>query len=109
MPVAAETAYLIRVVSEPEEEPIKLTQNDFDLLIDVGRRTAPVEEGVSTVEFATVETVNGENFMYRGAVMNPDEGASLLGRALARIIREALDRMDEEAREREENDNPSTP
>lgn len=108
MPVTTEeTAYLIRVVSEPEEDPIKLTQYDFDLLIDIGKRMTPLEEGVSTVEFATVETVNSNDFMYRGGVLDADEGASLLGRALAHIIREALDRLDAEAQEREEHDDSS--
>jgi hypothetical protein len=60
--------YLLRIIEEPEEPPIGLTQEDFDLILDHGSTLPPRGEAeeMDNKDFAFIETVKGKKFMYHG-------------------------------------------
>jgi hypothetical protein len=83
-------AYLLRIVSEPGEDPIPLTQADFNVLLDLGSRHVRVTDDGGTVDFATIETIDHGPFLYRDAPIADGPMADLLGRALAEVLHAVL-------------------
>ena len=97
------TTYLIRINSEPEEEPLRLSQADFDLIMDLGAREgADYFAGADDLKpFATVETEPAEDeFTWRGEVVSGDDCERLFAAGFSFLLRSALDAaLEQHARE----------
>ena len=83
--------YLLRIVDEPNEEPIGLTQGDFDQLVNLGK-SIEIDESRKLVDFATLETIGDEEqFMFEGEALSADEAARYCGQGLESVLRSLLD------------------
>jgi hypothetical protein len=94
--------YVLKIVEEPAQEGIMLTQADFDQLIASGKAAlgeeAPTDEipgATSTlVDFATIETIDpAGDFIFHGQVIDPESAALFCGRGLDEALRAALGRV----------------
>jgi hypothetical protein len=87
--------YLLALVDEPQEDPIALTQADFDQLILVGKQQ-PEDDAPRVIEFATLTTVEPhDNFLCEGEPIDPDEASTYCARAIVYLLREAVRRAEE--------------
>jgi len=89
--------YLLDIINEPDEEPVRLTQEDFDQLVRLGKSLEPdhipdPEAQKRLVDFATLETVEGtDTFMFEGQEIDSEEAALYCGLGLMQAIRDLLD------------------
>lgn len=92
------TVYVMRINAEPDEEPLRLSQEDFDLLMDMGSREQPSAHESDLVDFATVETEpSADPFTWHDQPVDEDVAAVTLGRGLGYVIRSALEHLREQA------------
>lgn len=97
MQQTAPREYLITVLEdvEPQADPIRLSQSDFDALVRAGRDADPGEgSSGELVPFATVETSDGGPFVFGGAIVETEKVAAWLERGLSQALREALARAE---------------
>lgn len=84
--------YRLTLVDEPHEDPIELTQADFDQLVRVGM-AQPEQDPQTLVDFATLATVEpNDAFLYQEGPIDPEAAGVYCGRAIGYILREALQR-----------------
>lgn len=90
------THYILTVHDEPDN-PIILTQEDFDLIYRIGL-TKPTENKQSTskenntVDFASMETLNNTPYKYEGSIVSEEDAEKYFGAGLMTVISEALER-----------------
>lgn len=102
--------YVLRIIEEPEEDGIMLTQADFDQLVTLGKAAsvkqpgeatqtddAPAEEiapettAANMVPFATLETIDpAGTFTYLGEAIDEATAGALCERGLSAALRSAL-------------------
>lgn len=90
-----ERTYVVKIVDEPDEQPITLSQAEMDMMLTLGSQQ-PVLDG-RTRSFATVETADGEPFIHNGVPIDEDVAAEWLSRAFTAAVLAAIEnhRMDD--------------
>ena len=70
--------------------PILLTQEQLDILFDVGERSTPEEGWQHTIDFATLKSRDGGPVLRRGVPLSDQEGSDLLSRAMIIVLQTYL-------------------
>lgn len=102
--------YVLRIVEEPDEDGIMLTQADFDQLVTLGKtasvdqpdeaiqagdatgeEVAPEGASANMVPFATLETIDpAGTFIYLGQTIDEETAGTFCERGLTAALRSAL-------------------
>lgn len=89
--------YLMTITGEEDQEPIRLTQNDFDQILAAGRNALPTGTRAdaaieNTVAFATVETVEPDApFLFGNDPIEPDIASLWCGKGIEVVLRSVLE------------------
>jgi len=91
------TAYLLDIIDDLEEDPIPLTQADFDQLVSAGEAVERNQETLSAssdeakVDFATLESVREDGrFFLRDTEIPQEEAARYCELGLREALRLAI-------------------
>lgn len=97
-----EVRYILRIVEEPEESPTGLTQKEFEMIINCGKRAHKNDKNKKNlIEFATLETVKGTKATYKGKAIKFKKVEKLFEKGLVSIIEKSIktDSVNEKAEE----------
>jgi hypothetical protein len=93
----AEAKYVLTILDEPQEEPILLTQKDFETIIRLGISVAneseietnPIHEPTST--FATLELINKkEEYIFEDNVLPAEKCQENFEKGFKKILHDAV-------------------
>lgn len=89
----SDRTYYIKILSEPDEQPIEMTQDDLDVLLALST-TEAVSTYLTTrenlVEFASVSTSDDGPIRFRGHDLADAQAEAMVSTALARALTLAL-------------------
>lgn len=89
--------YLMTITGEEDQEPIRLTQEDFDQILAAGRNALPTgtraeAATANTVAFATVETIEPDApFLFGKEAIDPEIASLWCGKGIEVVLRSVLE------------------